>query len=316
LLHQLAGGGKQQQPGAKTCEHKEQKHGKEKHAALHQNGPLPQTGHFIVGRSQRGDIGQIKREGDNVETSKTKPDLMAGAASSRRPAQGQRILAQLEHGARPPARAGHSAGWTIDGWTIGLCALLLMMCSMAWLMHNRTITPDTFRQSESRRGSSRAAVKTTMPVQPTAEVTPQAAAIVNVEITEAPSAEAETPTAATVAIANAAATARLATAQPQPVRALASAPKAAMRTAAPTVSAPASTDTDVTLLTALVAHAGVPSAVTPERSRDIVDRQDGDSTVQLLARCKQLGLIEGMLCRSRICSGRWESDAACRAPSH
>jgi hypothetical protein len=253
-----------------------------------------------------------------VETSKTKPNLMAGAASSRRPAQGQRILAQLEHGAKPPARTVHNAGWTIDGWTISLCALLLVMCSMAWLMHDRTITPDTFRQSESRRVSSRAMAKTMMPAQPIAEAAPQAAAIVNVEITEASPAEAETPTAATVAIANAAATARPAPAQPQPVRALATAPKAATRTAVPpaNISAPASTDTDVTLLAALVAHAGVPAAVTPERSRDIVDRQDGDTTLQLLTRCKQLGLIEGMLCRSRICSGRWESDAACRAPSH
>lgn len=75
-------------------------------------------------------------------------------------------------------------------------------------------------------------------------------------------------------------------------------------------------DTDVTLLTALVAHANKPSVVAPERSRDIVERHDGDSTADLLARCKQLGLIEGMLCRSRICSGRWESDATCRAPAH
>jgi hypothetical protein len=75
-------------------------------------------------------------------------------------------------------------------------------------------------------------------------------------------------------------------------------------------------DTDVTLLTALMAHAGKPAAVTLERPRDVVERQENDSTAQLLARCKQLGLIEGMLCRSRICSGRWEADAACRAPSH
>ncbi len=252
-----------------------------------------------------------------METSKTKPDLMAGAASSRRPAQGQRILAQLEHGARPPARVARPEGWTIDGWTIGLFALLLVMCSAAWLMHGRTITPDTFRQSESRRVSSRLAVKTPLPAQPAAEVTPQAAAIVNVEITEAPPAQAETPTAATVAIANAASLGRPAALQPQPARTLATAPKAATRAAAPpATTAQASADTDVTLLTALVAHAGVPTAVRPERSRDIVDRQDGDSTAQLLARCKQLGLIEGMLCRSRICSGRWESDAACRAPSH
>jgi hypothetical protein len=82
----------------------------------------------------------------------------------------------------------------------------------------------------------------------------------------------------------------------QPVTRVAAAPHAAAQPA----------DSDVTLLTALVAHAGKPSEVTPERNRDVVERQDGDTTAQLLARCKQLGLIEGMLCRSRICSGRWE----------
>ncbi|HWW71129.1 MAG TPA: hypothetical protein VN089_14400, partial [Duganella sp.] len=75
-------------------------------------------------------------------------------------------------------------------------------------------------------------------------------------------------------------------------------------------------DTDVTLLAALVAHANKPTVVAPERSRDIVERHEGDSTAELLARCKQLGLIEGMLCRSRICSGRWDSDATCRVPAH
>lgn len=79
--------------------------------------------------------------------------------------------------------------------------------------------------------------------------------------------------------------------------------------------APAANDTDVALLTALVAHAGKPTVVMPERSRDIVERYDGDNTADLLARCKQLGVIEGMLCRSRICSGRWDSDPVCRAPA-
>ena len=32
-------------------------------------------------------------------------------------------------------------------------------------------------------------------------------------------------------------------------------------------------------------------------------------------RCQQLGMIEGMLCRSRICAGRWDSDQACRQPA-
>lgn len=69
------------------------------------------------------------------------------------------------------------------------------------------------------------------------------------------------------------------------------------------------------LLTALVAHAYAPTTIVPERSRDIVVRKDDESTANLLQRCKQLGLIEGMLCRSRICSGRWDTDADCRAPT-
>lgn len=77
-----------------------------------------------------------------------------------------------------------------------------------------------------------------------------------------------------------------------------------------------SADTDVTLLTALVAHASQPTMVVAENSRDVVERKDGDATAGLLQRCKQLGQIEGMLCRSRICSGRWDNDQACRAPSH
>jgi hypothetical protein len=81
-------------------------------------------------------------------------------------------------------------------------------------------------------------------------------------------------------------------------------------------AATAARDTDVTLLTALVAHANEPTVTVAERSRDVVERNDGDTTAQLLERCRQLGVIEGMLCRSRICSGRWDQDAACRAPSH
>jgi len=40
-------------------------------------------------------------------------------------------------------------------------------------------------------------------------------------------------------------------------------------------------------------------------------RKDEDETASLLQRCRQLGLIEGMLCRARICAGRWDSDPAC-----
>jgi len=53
---------------------------------------------------------------------------------------------------------------------------------------------------------------------------------------------------------------------------------------------------------------------TRERNRDIVERSPTDTTDTLLQRCKQLGLIEGEFCRWRICSGRWDSDAACKIP--
>jgi hypothetical protein len=282
---------------------------------------MPQTGHCIVGRSPPGDVGQIKCKGDIVETSKLKPDLLAASARARRPTQDKRILAQLEHGVKAPARPARATGWSIDGWTIGLFALLLVMCSVAWLMHDKRITPETFRSGASstieRSAATPASAAPAPDNGPTAE---QAAAIVNMVADPAspqPAATSagttiQTPTAATAAIAN--------TATAQPTRTAAAPHKPAARpvTSSASATAPAQPtgDTDVTLLTALVAHANKPATVAPERSRDVIERQDGDTTAQLLTRCKQLGLIEGMLCRSRICSGRWESDAACRAPSH
>ena len=69
-------------------------------------------------------------------------------------------------------------------------------------------------------------------------------------------------------------------------------------------------DSDVALLTAMVAHAHLQEG-TAKPVRDVVLRKEDEETPSLLQRCKQLGMIEGMLCRSRICSGRWDSDAAC-----
>lgn len=134
-------------------------------------------------------------------------------------------------------------------------------------------------------------------------------------LSESPSPTLSATSAATLAATPTAPTTALPTHAPE------RAPAAAMSTPAPRhvalANPPANpNDTDVTLLTALVAHANSSTVVVPERTRDVVDRQDGASTESLLARCKLLGTIEGMLCRSRICAGRWDSDAACRAPSH
>lgn len=322
---------------------------------------------------------QIKFGGNIVDTSKQKPDLMGKPGAS---ADGvKRILAHLEHGAKLPAsKPARTAGWSIDGWTLGLTMLLLGMCCIAWLMHEGDNRPGGFKQSygssASRHEARRAA--TAFERTPTAlaradlagqtpEVThEQPAAIINdpaahvearLGATTRPAREASlinafglpSSTADAAAHARSSATGNTADGVPAGAgrvnanastnananagaasagadavnfgatnpgaantatrhTAIASRPSARLRT-------PSANDTDVTLLTALVAHAGKPSVSTHERSRDIVERYDGDNTADLLARCKQLGVIEGMLCRSRICSGRWDSDPMCRAPA-
>jgi hypothetical protein len=230
-------------------------------------------------------------------------------AMSPAPRGGTRILAQLEHGTRPVAKPVGVSSWSIDGWTVGLCVLLLLMCSVAWMMHKKTITPESFKYSESR---SRPAVTMARPASSMARPEhQQPATIVNeASATGTPPDQAverpATPLSTTIG------TPRGAHAAQSPPQQAATRRNAGSAEAQP---APSTHDTDVTLLTALVAHANKPTVTVLERSRDVVERQEGDSTAQLLARCQQLGLIEGMLCRSRICSGRWEADPACRAPA-
>lgn len=284
--------------------------------------------------------GQIKFEGNIVDTSKPKPDLMGASPASA--GSGKRILAHLEHGNRAAAKTGRisTPAWTIDGWMVGLVLLLILISGAAWLVREETPPPvSTFKHAASEASTT---VRTeTMPTEtPPVDRTGQAAAIVNepasVHVTAgtAPLPAAATPPTAPAIISAAARS--VAAAMPatsaQAARSQVAAPSShktagvtTARTPTPTTTTTAAAasanaarvpgDTDVALLTALVAHANKPAIVSPDRSRDIVERQEGDSTALLLIRCKQLGVIEGMLCRSRICSGRWEADAACRAPA-
>ncbi|WP_295994316.1 hypothetical protein [Rugamonas sp.] len=272
--------------------------------------------------------------------------MLRAAADGNRADHNKRILAALEHGGLPlpadRARRRH-----LDGLTVGLGAGLLLMSVMAWLVYDNAGSP-TPPVPEGRSGGRTLAA---LPARPTAQqATAATAAAVNQAaaiITESPALERPAshppatpghgPTRPSIADANAAAKAATSTT----MTAVAAVPKtaAAQERAVATVSAtstngannanntssrraaapgppPIPTDTDVTLLTALVAHANGPTMILPERTRDVVERQDDDSSAALLARCKLLGSIEGMLCRSRICAGRWDSDAACRAPSH
>ena len=258
-----------------------------------------------------------------MDTSKQKPDLMR---SNRVAADGgKRILAHLEHGQKTAAKPSRTSGWSIDGWTIGPGLLVVTICTVTWLVHDDTLTPGSFARSRSsvRTHFER---RPTEVVEPQAAATPpavQAAAIVNESIARPSPTPAPHPPSATTAPAahplarSDAPHAASTTHRQAGTASTAAAPATRLPVARPAIaaSAAAAGDTDVALLTALVAHANKPTAVLPERNRDVVERQEGDNTAQLLARCKQLGLIEGMLCRSRICSGRWDADPACNAPS-
>ena len=262
-----------------------------------------------------------------MDTSKQKPDLM----SSNRTAEdgGKRILAHLEHGPKTAAKTPRASGWSVDDWTVGLGLLVVTMCTVAWLIHDNTLSPDSYGRNRSSSVATRTYQQPTERPMAAAAPAEQAAAIVNEPALKEPATksfaaiEAHAPASVAPPPAHAApAVARAETshAGATPHRPAVAANTAAARSPAPRVATAASPstigDTDVALLTALVAHSGKPALALPERSRDVVERQDGDSTAQLLARCKQLGLIEGMLCRSRICSGRWDADLACNAPSH
>ena len=212
---------------------------------------------------------------------------------------------------------------------------------------NPSFSTSPERSSGQITPARNAAVSSVIATPPAAVPEPSAATIVSLP-ESAPPPLARNPALAAAAPAPSQPMLATATAPVAPVPAMAS-PRAAAKSAAPLTShgaaaiasaslhetvvsrsssavaaranaaAPAATnpsDTDVALLAALVAHAGASTHVTPDRSRDVVLPQQGEGTTLLLARCKQLGLIEGMLCRSRICSGRWENDPACRAPGH
>ncbi|CDG84034.1 hypothetical protein [Janthinobacterium agaricidamnosum] len=218
------------------------------------------------------------------------PDLLAGGGKHQRPAsEGNRILANLEHG--PGLIPGTAAIRYRPGRTALLSAgVLLMLGVVSWLSYQQAVAPTPLVLASTPLRDAR---PSPAPVPaPTAEPEVQAAAIIN----ETPPARAATP----------------AKAAPAPVKvAPSAAPAARPSPPLPARRGGAAPDSDVALLSAMVAHAnGQPP---PEGSkRDVVLRKGDESTESLLQRCKELGLIEGMLCRSRICAGRWDSDLACR----
>ncbi|MGK5065157.1 hypothetical protein [Janthinobacterium sp. LB3P112] len=208
------------------------------------------------------------------------PNLLSKAGA---PIEGKGILSQLEHGVAAPAAMPTlrwQPGWR--HWAAGaLCLAVLITAVLAYDKQVPPLPPAP-------------ATAMTPPGMPVPTVLPhalQAATIVNTAAAPLPAAAAATASASA------------------PRKALAPARQVAARAQGPR-PAVAPGDSDVALLTAMVAHAHRQEG-TAAPVRDVVLRRQEEETAELLRRCQQLGLIEGMLCRSRICSGRWDSDPAC-----
>ena len=212
------------------------------------------------------------------------PDLLskAGAAGAR--IEGKGILSQLEHGAAAPV-AMPAMRWR-PGWRHGaagaLCLAVLITAVLAYDTDAPPLPPAP-------------AIAMAAPAIPAPTVLqqaaspPQAATIVNTAGPPLPEVAASSAPRKT----------------PPPMRQAAARPQGAKPAAAPG-------DSDVALLTAMVAHAHrQEGTATPVRDVVLRRQEQEQETAELLQRCKQLGMIEGMLCRSRICSGRWDSDPAC-----
>ncbi|MBJ7310796.1 hypothetical protein H7U20_11375 [Rugamonas sp. CCM 8940] len=280
---------------------------------------------------------------------------------------GERILASLERGGTTLMVPHRPSRVQLNGWTLALLLLLLILGVSAWLTHRDGVAPLRHALPLSARApmpplpalptllASAPAQQTMANTAPAAIVNEAAAAhphsdnndtLVEIIRPARPSAKPAylpaTPAGrvgngAGRTAANTGATATTLAAGPAP-RSIAKAgagaakpaqtPHLAARLDSPapvrakkptalgaTAGSAVGSDTDVALLTALVAHASAPVTLLVEESRDVVERKEGDATAGLLRRCKQLGPLEGMLCRSRICSGRWDNDAACRAPN-
>ncbi|MDR3391953.1 MAG: hypothetical protein P4L77_09480 [Sulfuriferula sp.] len=261
----------------------------------------------------------------------TPPSLLDAATSPAQTAPG--LLSSLDGNAS--IQTGTKRPRRMFWFIISLLLIGVLAGAAAMMVNSAT---STFAPAKSVPQPS-AAVANALPATPAEAAPAQVATIIN-----DPPATADKP-------ANAAAfdnnphdrlSAALASPQDEPAKIAAHIP-VATGSAHPSVVKPAASktkaaksdieDRDVKLLTALVASnkdipvnkksshtdskasAAGKSASTKDdaRNQDIVERKPGDSTASLLLRCKKLGLIEGELCRWRICSERWDSDSACKA---
>lgn len=209
------------------------------------------------------------------------PELLSKAGAAGACIEGKGILSQLEHGVAAPV-ARQALRWR-PGWRHWIAGALCLAVLITAVFAYDTDVPPPPRAHATAMAA---------PVIPASTAPPHAA----------PAAQAATIVNALGAPLPEVAISSAKHKTPPPVRQATARPQGTKPAAAPG-------DSDVALLTAMVAHAHRQESTPPVR--DVVLRQREEETAELLRRCQQLGLIEGMLCRSRICSGRWDSDPAC-----
>lgn len=224
-----------------------------------------------------------------------------------------RILQQLERDPQTGPACKAQAHWNIEQWIIGLGILIAIICTSAWYLHPHQTHRSEPAMAVAMSGPALKPEVADMPARPAQAAASRESAAARIVSTpvidEAPArhtanyAAPPTPQAPRHEKTPAHKTS-LPAHQPAP-------PPDNLPRSSP---ADASMDRDAALLAALVAHGNANLSGTSAGNRDIVERQTNDNTGQLLQRCQQLGMIEGMLCRSRICAGRWENDQACRQP--
>ncbi|WP_426070664.1 hypothetical protein [Janthinobacterium sp. DSP2-3-3] len=224
------------------------------------------------------------------------PNLLSKAGAAGMPIESKGILSQLEHGAAAPV-ARPALRWR-PGWR-HWAAGALCLAVLAVLAYDTTIVPRPLPPVPTTAVATAPPALAIAPAPAVLAHAAQAATIVNTPAPPLPAAAATTASAGMPRKA------------PPPVRQAAARPQESRPATAPG-------DSDVALLTAMVAHAHRQEGTTAPVRDVVLRKQDqeqkqeqGQGTAELLRRCKQLGMIEGMLCRSRICSGRWDSDPSC-----
>ena len=205
------------------------------------------------------------------------------------------ILASLEHKAAEPPRRATLSTRPMRGPALVVGSGLLVAAVLAWGLYSGPSPVIVHEGLPAAPAYSHAPAPQPEPVAGN-----EAAAIVDEAPPPAPSTAlaavlAPTPIA-TVVLQGERAVAARPHAKPKPK------PKPVAQREQPRRAPRAAPDTDIALLSAIVAHA---------KDHDVVEPRAGDNTASLLRRCQRVGGEEGRLCHVRICSTR-VGDDACR----